>query len=66
MITDLVFWFILYPFLARNEYEMNFVSNHFINFEYYVSIQDLKLLYLIRTKRKRTNMLGRENCFTTS
>jgi hypothetical protein len=26
MITDLVFWFILYPFLARNQYDMNFVS----------------------------------------
>ena len=26
MITDLVFWFILYPFLAYNQYDMNFVS----------------------------------------
>ncbi|TVU21607.1 hypothetical protein EJB05_31256 [Eragrostis curvula] len=33
MITDLVFWFILYPFLARNEYEMNFIliGTHTIN-----------------------------------
>jgi hypothetical protein len=38
MITDLVFWFILYPFLAHNEYEMNFVSNPFTDFEYYISI----------------------------
>ena len=26
MITDLVFWFILYPFLAHNQYDMSFVS----------------------------------------
>jgi hypothetical protein len=26
MITDLVFWLILYPFLAHNQYDMNFVS----------------------------------------
>ncbi|GJN37347.1 hypothetical protein PR202_gb26288 [Eleusine coracana subsp. coracana] len=33
MITDLVFWFILYPFLARNDYEMNFIliGTHSIN-----------------------------------
>jgi hypothetical protein len=32
MITDLVFWFILYPFLAHNQYEMNFVSILFCDF----------------------------------
>jgi len=32
MITDLVFWFILYPFLAHNQYEMNFVSIPFLQF----------------------------------
>uniref|UniRef100_A0A0E0JEN1 Uncharacterized protein n=1 Tax=Oryza punctata TaxID=4537 RepID=A0A0E0JEN1_ORYPU len=33
MITDLVFWFILYPFLAHNEYDMNFllIGTHSIN-----------------------------------
>ncbi|KAL6848105.1 hypothetical protein ACP4OV_022233 [Aristida adscensionis] len=33
MITDLVFWFILYPFLARNQYDMNFIliGTHSIN-----------------------------------
>jgi hypothetical protein len=33
MITDLVFWFILYPFLAYNQYDMNFllIGTHSIN-----------------------------------
>lgn len=33
MITDLVFWFILYPFLAHNEYDMSFllIGTHSIN-----------------------------------
>lgn len=33
MITDLVFWFILYPFLAHNQYDMSFllIGTHSIN-----------------------------------
>ncbi|KAF8663089.1 hypothetical protein HU200_055684 [Digitaria exilis] len=33
MITDLVFWLILYPFLAHNQYDMNFIliGTHSIN-----------------------------------
>uniref|UniRef100_A0A8I7B860 Uncharacterized protein n=1 Tax=Hordeum vulgare subsp. vulgare TaxID=112509 RepID=A0A8I7B860_HORVV len=26
MLTDMVFWFIMYPFLAWNQYQMSFVS----------------------------------------
>ncbi|XBI62272.1 hypothetical protein VPH35_042919 [Triticum aestivum] len=33
MLTDMVFWFILYPFLARNQYQMNFllIGTHSLN-----------------------------------
>jgi len=47
LITDLVFWLILYPFLAHNEYDMNFIliGTHSINVVFLVGDAALNKLH---------------------
>ncbi|KAF0920371.1 hypothetical protein E2562_034833 [Oryza meyeriana var. granulata] len=47
MITDLVFWFILYPFLAHNQYDMNFllIGTHSINVVFMIGDTALNSLH---------------------
>ncbi|KAJ1282396.1 hypothetical protein BS78_03G048700 [Paspalum vaginatum] len=47
MITDLVFWFILYPFLAHNEYHMDFIliGTHSINVVFIIGDAALNKLH---------------------
>jgi len=49
LITDLVFWLILYPFLAHNEYDMNFIliGTHSINVVFLVGDAALNKLVSI-------------------
>ncbi|XBI25111.1 hypothetical protein VPH35_050095 [Triticum aestivum] len=49
MLTDMVFWFILYPFLARNQYQMNFllIGTHSLNALFIIGDTALNSLNII-------------------
>ncbi|KAI4967716.1 hypothetical protein ZWY2020_016965 [Hordeum vulgare] len=49
MLTDMVFWFILYPFLARNQYQMSFllIGTHSLNALFIIGDTALNSLWII-------------------